>query len=471
MVLNLFRKLSQLRHEEIEEFMGIRGYVTETTGTGGVIKVKPEDFLTWEILVNGMDARMIYDSWTRYGEGFGDHILAVMRKRGIDTIRASTIIARELNLKPKMISICGIKDKVSISWQFITLPRNSIRPEGLKLGELIHVLPIRDSPRPLNSKFLARNIFEVIIREIRRDLVEVRSCLEELQSKGIPNFYGHQRFGITRPITPIVGKLMMLGKIEEAVKEFLTDSSPLENEGNRRARERLSRDLNFESALEYFPRSLRYEREVLRYLVTHEGDYRDAIRVLPLRLRRLMVESVSALIFNKALSKIISSGELNELEVGDFVVKADVFGRPEPGRAIVVKEGNISQVERLRKTGKLVIALPTPGYLLEAPKSSKGEALLEAMEELEVSPEIFRLKEIPEASTRGSLRPIVVPKWGCEIIYCEERSITLRMSLPPGCYATILLREVMKPRTPLAFIGKMDNNDGMGAWGEWRATS
>ncbi len=455
----MFRSLSQLKPGEVEEFIGIRGYASKSSGIGGVIKSKPEDFLTWEVLVNGMDARRIYESWTSYAEGLGDHVLAVMRKKGIDTIRASTAIARELHLRPKMVSVCGIKDKMSISWQFITLPKNSIKREGLKLGDLVHVLPIRVFTRPLNSKLLAVNVFEITIRGLCGDPAEAESCLEELKSKGLPNFYGHQRFGITRPITPIVGKLMMLGKLEEAVKEFLMDFSPLESEENRKARERLSSDLNLESALEYFPRSLRYERAMLKYLVAHDGDYRGALRALPLRLRRLMVESVSALIFNKALSKIMRTGNLNELEIGDFVVKVDVFGRPEPGRPIVVKEGNMGQVERLRKLGKLVVALPVPGYLVDIPKSGKGEAILEAMEELEISPEMFRLREIPEASTRGSLRPIIVPKWSCEVIRREERSLTLRINLPPGCYATILLREIMKPRTPLAFVGKMNNND------------
>lgn len=455
----MFKRLSQLRPEEVEEFMGIQGYVTKTPGIGGVIKVKPEDFLAWEVLVNGMDARAIYESHVPYDGGFGDHVLAVMRKRGIDTIRASTVVARELGIKPKMISICGIKDKVSVSWQFITLPRNSIKSEGLKLGELIHVSPIRDFPGPLNSKFLAKNVFEIIIREMHRGPAEVHSCLEELRSIGIPNFYGHQRFGITRPITPLVGRMMMFGELEDAVMEFLTDSSPLESEENRRARVRLLENMDPESALQYYPRSLRYEREILKHLVARERDFRGAIRALPLRLRRLMVESVSALIFNKALSKIISAGKLNKVEVGDFVVRIDAFGRVEPGRPIIVREGNIGQVERLRKIGKIAVALPVPGYLLEIPKSGKGEALMEAMEELEISPGMFRLKVIPEASTRGSLRPLVIPKWSCEIIHYGSRSITLRMILPPGCYATALLREIMKPRTPLAFVGKTNNNN------------
>ena len=113
--------LSQLDRSMVEEFIGIRGYASSTIGVGGVIKEKPDDFKTWEILMNGSDARKIYEEWRGYRAGYGDLTLCVLRKIGIDTIRASSIISRALGVKPKMIGFCGIKDKMSISWQFITL--------------------------------------------------------------------------------------------------------------------------------------------------------------------------------------------------------------------------------------------------------------------------------------------------------------------------------------------------------------
>ena len=55
--------LSRLDKSRVEEFIGIRGYVSSTVGVGGVIKEKPDDFKTWEILVNGLDARRAYEEW------------------------------------------------------------------------------------------------------------------------------------------------------------------------------------------------------------------------------------------------------------------------------------------------------------------------------------------------------------------------------------------------------------------------
>ena len=457
--------LSNLTPEKVEEFLGIQSYVTQGRGIGGVIKLRPEDFLTWEILADGLNAREAYESWSGLSRGVGDLVLAVMRKRKVDTIRAATIIAKDLGIKPGMIGVCGIKDKMSISWQFITLPSTSITSNGLKLNETIHLLPLRYTSRKLTSKDLAKNVFEIMIRNIDGDAEEALEIIRELRSKGLPNYYGHQRFGIARPITPIIGRLMMEGKVEEAVITFLTAYSPLESSKNREARKRLSEDFDPRKALEYFPKTLRYERAVLNHLARRPNDYLGALRSLPLRLRRIMVEAVSALIFNKTLSRIVSSNLLSELELGDLVVKLDIFGRPEPGRPVEVVRGNIDRIERLVKQGRYGVVLPVPGYLSPIPKSGKGELFLRVLEELGIDLKMFRLRVVPEASTRGSLRPILVARWGCRLLEADGSSLRLLMELPPGSYATILLREIMKPRSPLAFIGKTVNSDGVNVSG------
>jgi tRNA pseudouridine13 synthase len=450
--------LASLTLESVEKFIGIECYVTRGSGIGGVIKSSPEDFQTWEQLVDGLDARSMYESWRGLREGFGDQLLAVMWKRGVDTIRACTILARQLGIRPAQIGVCGIKDKVSVSWQFITLPAWSMRSEGVDVGGVIKVLPIMHVGWRINSERLARNMFEIVIRGPSGGAEAVQTILEELRLKGAPNFYGHQRFGISRPITPIVGKLMIEGRVEEAVKAFLTEYSPLESNENRMARMKLLEDFDPERALEYFPKTLRYERAILRHLARRPGDYLGALRSIPLRLRRLLVESVSALIFNKALSRVIAEDLLNVVEAGDLVVRLDTFGRPEPGRPIIVSEANLQQVERLIARGKLAVALPAPGYLSPIPRSRKGEILLDILDEMGLELNAFRLKTCPEVSTRGSLRPIKITKWSCRTSKIDNTSIKLNIELPPGSYATILLREIMKPKSPLAFIGGGNTN-------------
>jgi len=450
--------LSRLDKSIVEEFIGIRGYVSSTIGVGGVIKEKPEDFKTWEILVNGLDARRAYEEWREYRAGYGDLTLCVLKKVGIDTIRASSIISRALGVKPKMIGFCGIKDKMSISWQFITTPRGAMSPDGLEIDKIIDVKPVEDTGSKLTSRSLLKNVFEIRIRHARIDADEVERCVEELKARGVPNFYGHQRFGITRPITAIVGKLIMEDRLEEAVKAFLSAYSPLEGEENRLARMNLRKSWDLEDSLNTFPKGLRYEREIMKYLVEKPRDYAGALRTLPLRLRRLMVESVAALAFNKALSRILAEGRLMEPELGDYVIPLTLGGRPEQDRYIRVRSENLETVKRLLKMRRLVIALPVPGYLSNIPRSWKGEVLREALEELGIELNMFRVRSLPETSTRGTLRPIIVPRWSIEILSHTEDELLLKLSLPPGSYATIVLREIMKSPDPLAYIGRVSDN-------------
>jgi len=192
--------------------------------------------------------------------------------------------------------------------------------------------------------------------------------------------------------------------------------------------------------------------------VEKPGDYAGALRTLPMRLRRLMVESVAALAFNKALSRILASGKLMEPEIGDYVIPLGLGGRPDQDRYVKVRSENLETVKRLLRMKRLVIALPVPGYLSSIPRSWKGEMLREALEELGIELNMFRVRSLPETSTRGTLRPITIPRWDIQILSHAENELLLKLSLPPGSYATIILREIMKSPDPLAYIGKVPDN-------------
>lgn len=448
--------LPSLKIEDIERFIGITQYISRSEGIGGVIKTRPEDFIIWEILETGMDAKKLFESSSFTG-GYGGHLLCVMKKVRLDSIRAVSLLATKLNLKSREIGICGIKDKMSISWQFITIPSHVLENiEILKINNLLEVKPIKYVQHKLSSRLLKSNVFQVKIRHPRTtDVSIIREIVRELKIKGIPNYYGHQRFGITRPITPIVGSLILKRMLREAVAAFLSDYSNLENEKSKLVRKELGERWDLEWARKSFPKSLTYERMMIESLLTYPEDYVKCLRTLPLRLRRLIVESVAAKIFNLTLSKIIEEGKFNELEVGDIVLPLDASGRADKNRPITVTNRNIKQIEKLIEDKKMAIALPTPGYLSPIPRNSKGEIMLEIMEKESLDFKDFRLVDLPEASTKGSLRPMAITNWDCSVISTDNDSLILQFSLPPGSYATILLRELMKSENPLSYVGKL----------------
>ena len=72
---------------------------------------------------------------------------------------------------------------------------------------------------------------------------------------GIPNFFGHQRFGTTRPITHLVGKALVQGDFEEAAMLFLAKPSVHEHPASRQARQELEDNKKFQAGAREFSKT------------------------------------------------------------------------------------------------------------------------------------------------------------------------------------------------------------------------
>ena len=74
-----------------------------------------------------------------------------------------------------------------------------------------------------------------------------------------------------------------------------------------------------------------------------------------------------------------------------------------------------------------------------------GEIERAVVEEEGLRPEDFRIVELPEASSKGTRRELLVPlRPGEPMITFEGDTVVFRFTLPRGCYATALMREYMK---------------------------
>ena len=73
------------------------------------------------------------------------------------------------------------------------------------------------------------------------------------------------------------------------------------------------------------------------------------------------------------------------------------------------------------------------------------------LEEQDVTPRSFYVKSLDEVSVSGGFRPACLPVRQLSAASSgEEDSVVLQMFLPKGSYATVVLREVMKPSDPYA---------------------
>jgi tRNA pseudouridine13 synthase len=443
---------------DLEKSLGITTYLTKTAGIGGRIKTSPEDFIVREILLNGSIASPGTQAWKKKRRG--KHTICVLTKRSRDTFLTLEEIARRLGVPKERIGFGGIKDARALTAQYVSLM--GVSPERIA-GAHFHdmeIRPIGFAAKPLKPDQIWGNDFTIVIMGVTEDpkVVETRiaALTQELKEwGGVPNFFGHQRFGTVRPVTHLVGRKIAHRDFAGALMTFLGWSSPFEPSDSRIARERLRKTENFEEALQTFPRRLRFERSVLEYLHNHPKDYVGALRQLPLALRRLLLQAYQSYLFNLALSRRIElKTPLNRCEIGDCVVPVS-NGIPSHRYWRVHREDLHAHNERIRK-GRALLAIPLIGYKSPPSQGIQAEVEKHILAEEGVSRRSFYVGALEEVSARGGLRTALTPVRGLSMklslkgVESGKARIVLRFRLPRGSYATALVREIVKPHDPIA---------------------
>jgi tRNA pseudouridine13 synthase len=163
-----------------EDFPAI---TADLPGTGGRIRGEPEDFLVREIPA--------YEP-----EGSGSHAYALVRKRGLTT-RDLVSALQSQGLGEKEIGVAGLKDKHALTEQWLSVPQ--ARSHALDWLEQVPGVEVLERSRHRNKLgigHLKGNRFTIRVRDTDAGAAErARAVVAELESRGLPNYFGPQRFG------------------------------------------------------------------------------------------------------------------------------------------------------------------------------------------------------------------------------------------------------------------------------------
>ncbi len=455
-----------MRVPAVDKELGMSVYATDSRGIGGSIRVALEDFLVEEILVDGSVATIAKIS-SKPALGASStrqrFLLCVMVKRGWDTLAAIKAIAKQLGVDQESIHIAGIKDAKAISAQHITIENVAIEDLEKTHVKDIELRPIGYFRDALSAFYLRGNCFTITISNIKYPETSWSRRSAETISKltgsgGIPNYFGHQRFGTTRAITHLVGRAIVYGNFDEAAMLFLAKPSPHEHPESRKAREALLSTRDFASGLKHFPRQLRYERLMLHHLVENSSDFSGAFQRLPLKLQLLFVQAYQAYLFNLFLSERLRHGfSLDVAEVGDYVISVDHLGLAMPKEARMVSAEDLPQINASIEAGKIRVALPLVGFAQKLSGGEMGQIEEKILKREAAKPAFFKVKELPRISAKGELRAIISPIREFRIegsthdcATSQTQRVKVSFMLGRGSYATLLLRELMKPSDPFA---------------------
>jgi tRNA pseudouridine13 synthase len=419
---------------QLEKDIGIEVYATRTRGIGGRLRQFPEDFKVEEILTNGSIAKIEPDNIAHI-TGFGRYLICVLVKRNMDTLQAVQAIANKLGVDTDRIHIGGMKDAKALTAQHVSisrmLPEQAANIETSKL----RLYPVTFSNEKIHSNLLFGNQFHITIRAIDHQESTIMKNVENANSElsklgGIPNFYGHQRFGTSRPITHLVGKHILLGEWEEAAFTFLAKPSLYEHPESREARQRLWDTRSFKEALSYFPLRLTYEQQMLRHLARQSRDFTGAFHRLPKKLCQLFVQAYQSYLFNRFLSeRIRQECPLDEPQ---------------------------SNEHRLTVDNREQLALPLVGYVQGVSVGRQGEIEKQILQEEGIRFDNFKISGMPQVSSKGSLRMALMQIRDMKVNRASEDNVnpgkmmmSLSFTLMKGSYATVILREIMKPKNPI----------------------
>ena len=396
----------------------------------GQIKTKPEDFVVEEITKSGSVLEMD-KKYSPTELGFepstdGNISLFIMQKKGWNTLQALKELARKMRRGIKSTGFAGTKDRMSISVQLCSI--FGATPEDLANVHLkdVTINGAWKASEKMKLGDLLGNRFTITARNLQ-DSNDFDDIARELDGV-FPNYFGLQRFGI-RDNNVDVGVSMMKGDFEGAVKNFLTNTTNETNEEAVQARKKLQEDMDFKSALQYFPQYLKYERQVIEHLTRFPGEYSNALRRLPRSLSLMFIHSVEAYIFNKELEHRISNGETKSKE-GDMVCYPGKYGFCD--LSTIERYAQKSRDERPFIVGNVI------GY--DTKNINEFEA--RALEELDLKLESFRVKGMNELNSKGSPRLLFAPYMDLQhSTNSDDKSAVLRFSLQAGSYATVLLDE------------------------------
>jgi tRNA pseudouridine13 synthase len=444
---------------EVDRILGMDAYATKTEGIGGAIKESVDDFVVEEVLVDGSKAsvsgavpsRVIGSSAQKQR-----FLLCLMAKCNYDTFIAIKNVAKSLGIDQGRVQFAGIKDARAVTAQHITIENVSTEDAAKIDVKDVKVTPIGYIREMLSLFYLLGNNFTITAKNIAvsNSIAQERVQLvtQELAVVGgIPNYFGHQRFGTTRPVTHLVGRALSQGNFEEAAMLFLANPGPYEHPDSRKARQQLQDTHDFKWASQNYPRQLRFERMMLAHLAENTTDYVGAFRRLPEKLQALFVQAHQSYLFNRFLSERLKRGlPLNEAVVGDFAVGVERSGLPMTTMEKAVTEANLAQINDSIKAGKLRVALPIYGMRQRLSGGVMGEIEQEILHSEGIGDGPVRLNELTRVGGKGGLRTALAPVKDFKLLSAADGKVQVSFMLLRGCYATILLRELIKPQDPVA---------------------
>ncbi|MDE0333021.1 MAG: tRNA pseudouridine(13) synthase TruD [Nitrospinae bacterium] len=413
-------------------------YLTDSLpGIGGRLRESPEDFRVEEI------------PFAPPGGG-GEHLHLWVEKRGVSTIEALRALCRALDTPEAEAGYAGLKDANAVTKQWFSFKTKTQKIPGavskLEQGG-IRVLEAARSRSRIRRGSLSGNRFDIVIRDVAPGAkLKADEILDCLSARGLPNAFGDQRFGV-HGHTARVGFAFARGDWRGVLDALLGGArfASTRNDADERLLEAARRYEagEFQRAGELYPPSWEAERRALARLEKGASP-RQAAASIPLRERVLYGGALQACVFNLCLAGRLEARAHDRLWTGDVVFHHET-GK---ARRVGAPEAEACSLARFEVSP----AGPLIGRKLIGARGEAGKLERSVLDSLGIrDPEI--LDGLERLKLYGSRRPYRVQMK--EVSLRQEEGLRLGFTLPPGSYASEVLRELTKNEPPVGAVTRI----------------
>jgi tRNA pseudouridine13 synthase len=394
---------------------------TDFSGIPGVIKSRPEDFIVEEIPA--------YDPC-----GQGDHTYFFVEKRGMTTLDLVRKLARALGRPERDLGYAGLKDAQAVTRQMFSLEHvdekqiESLSIDGAK------ILSINRHTNKIKLGHLAGNKFWIKLRNtVSHAKAITEPCLKMLADRGVPNYFGVQRFGI-RGDSWFLGRALLHEDYKEFMSQFCGRPADHERDHIRKARELFDKGL-YELSAQVWPGFFRDAKRCCKILAGNPEAHFKAFTNVDRKLIKLFMSAYQSYLFNQIMAR--------RIDTLDKIWSGDLAAREDNGAVFRVEDVPAEQLRADRfdisPTG------PIYGYRMMEPTGEEKTIEDEILGAEKVTLEDF--KKPKGLKLRGSRRSLRVRMSNLNVDECSDEDgpyLYLQFDLPSGSYATAVLRELMK---------------------------
>jgi tRNA pseudouridine13 synthase len=394
------------------------------------VKSRPEDFRVEELAAPRDDG--------------GPFALYRLTKQSLGTPEAIDAICHAWRLRREAVGFGGLKDRHAVTRQFVSIEGGPHRALAQKSFSLEY---LGQTSREFTSKDILANRFEIVLRDLDpSDAERIVGELPAVTTDGVPNYFDDQRFGSVGESGDFVARPWCLGDYERALWLAIAEANE-HDRGDVRDEKRSLRDQwgNWPACRRSAVRPVScaaFER-----LCRQPGDFRGAFVRIPQPDRRMYLGAFQSALWNRILAETIrgavTAAELFAVEIGRAPLP--FFRTVQPPAAVEA----------------LSDPLPLPSARERRELGPRTELYERVAAQFGLECRTLRVK-FPRDSffSRGSRPAVFRPQNLARTINPDElaerkeggrQKLTLRFDLPPGSYATVLVKRVTDlPRLPSA---------------------